>query len=496
MARHRVGEHVGPIAHRRDDQPVRLCQLHPQRRRHRPTQAARVRFLIPTVERPQCQRIHRRAQFRQHRRIQPLNCIGQAQADPGLRHPRPLPALFRRSANARSDIGDLRRHPGAPVRATVRPQWRHRLDQTGDDVGGLPGQRQIGVEIPHRKPAVQRVRPRLNHHAPGLRRVDRRGPRRQTIQHQDDVGLTQPRLWIGAGRHRMVGRDRQLHRPILHDRDTPGISQNRQRREPLGGTGATLGDDHRIARVRQQFGRLPQCRPGWGKAGRRHPRRRIQCVGGAGAAKHLSRQTEVNRAFRRRAGDGMCPVHHLQRLFGKAQFVVPLCRLSDHRRLVTHFLAPADRDGAGTQPPMLQRWGAAGKQQHRHMFGRGVDRADGAVRQADIGVRHDRLSAAGRQIVAMRHAHRRMLVRNDDGFRQRDILGVRFRQAFDDGGKISAGVGEDVVHADGFQSRQDGAAGGDGCWCLRHWGLRPCRGHCRVALPRSTWTIALWALCR
>ena len=84
------------------------------------------------------------------------------------------------------------------------------------------------------------------------------------------------------------------------------------------------------------------------------------------------------------------------------------------------------------------------------------------IRQPDVGVRHHCLGAAGREVVAVCHAHRGVLVGDHDGSRQGDILGGGFCQALDDRREIRAGIRKNVVHADGLQPGQEGAAGGDG----------------------------------
>ena len=89
------------------------------------------------------------------------------------------------------------------------------------------------------------------------------------------------------------------------------------------------------------------------------------------------------------------------------------------------------------------------------MVASGVDRADGAVGEPDIGMQHHRLGAAGHQIIAMRHAHRRVLMRDDERSRQVDAFGGGLGQAFDDRREVGAGIGEDIVDAERLEPGKD-----------------------------------------
>ncbi|CAN5785418.1 hypothetical protein BH23PSE1_BH23PSE1_18320 [soil metagenome] len=149
-------------------------------------------------------------------------------------------------------------------------------------------------------------------------------------------------------------------------------------------------------------------------------------------------------------------------LLGEPELVVPFAGLAHQRGLVAHLLAPGDRHGARAEAARLGDGRAARHQQHRHMLARRVDRADRAVGEADIGVQHHRLGAAGHRVVAVRHAHRGVLVRDDEGARQRGPRGGGLGQPLDDRREVGAGVGEDDIDAERLQPGEDGAAGRHG----------------------------------
>ena len=155
----------------------------------------------------------------------------------------------------------------------------------------------------------------------------------------------------------------------------------------------------------------------------------------------------------------MAAVENLGDLLGKAQFVIPLDRLAHQRGLVPHFLPPADRHGARTEPALLDRRRAPRHQHHRHMVGGGIERANRAVRQPDIGVQHHGLGPAGQEVIAVRHAKRGMFMRNGDGLRQGDAGCGSLCKSLDDRRKIGSGVGKDIVHAERLQAAEDHTAG-------------------------------------
>jgi hypothetical protein len=158
----------------------------------------------------------------------------------------------------------------------------------------------------------------------------------------------------------------------------------------------------------------------------------------------------------------MRPIEQAGDLLGELQLVIPLASLAHERRLIAHLLSPADRHGAGAKATFLGDRRAARHEQHGNMFAGRIDGPNGAVCEADVGVHHDGLRAAGYEIIAVGHAHCRMLVWNSERDRQLHFVGRRFREAFDDRREIRTGVGEHVVDAKRLQARKNCAAGGNG----------------------------------
>ncbi len=95
------------------------------------------------------------------------------------------------------------------------------------------------------------------------------------------------------------------------------------------------------------------------------------------------------------------------------------------------------------------------------MIGRHVDRPDRTVGEPDVGVQHHRLGPAGRDVVAVRDAHRDVLVRHDDRARHLDPVGLGFGQPFDDRREVGARVDEHDVDAELAQALEDRATSRD-----------------------------------
>jgi hypothetical protein len=93
-------------------------------------------------------------------------------------------------------------------------------------------------------------------------------------------------------------------------------------------------------------------------------------------------------------------------------------------------------------------WGAflgnrrsPGTKQDRHILAGRVDEPADRIGGADIDMHHHRLRPAGRQIGAMRHSHRQVLMRHGDRLRQ--IVEAAMRcVSLDDRRKIGAGITE------------------------------------------------------
>ncbi len=248
---------------------------------------------------------------------------------------------------------------------------------------------------------------------------------------------------------------------LIHG-STPIVGEPGQCGERLPRPRSALGEDHRPFRLRKDLGgALNVLRTRSGDR-RGHRQRRTNRLRGTWLAQHLAREAHVDRPPRGRVCDCVGPVDQLAHLLGEPQLVLPFRGLPDQGSLIAHLLTPADRHRPGTEPALLSHRRAAGEEQHRHVLDRRVDGADGAVGETDIRVGDDRLRAAGGEIVAVRHAHGRVLVRGYDGNRQRQILRCGFGQPLDYRRKIRAGVGKDIVDAHCLQTRQKRATRGDG----------------------------------
>ncbi len=187
----------------------------------------------------------------------------------------------------------------------------------------------------------------------------------------------------------------------------------------------------------------------------------VELVGRARLAQHLARQAEVDGPLGCRRGDRVRAVEQFGHLLGEAHLVLPLARLAHERGLVAHLLAPSDRDGPRSEPAALDGGCATRHQDHRDVIGRHVDRPDRAVGEPDVGVQDHGLGAAGREVVAVGHPHRDVLVRHDDGARHVDAVRLGLGQPFDDRREVGAGVDEHDVDAELAQPLEDRAARGD-----------------------------------
>ena len=211
----------------------------------------------------------------------------------------------------------------------------------------------------------------------------------------------------GARTQWMVDRQRQPRRAQLGDRRRPPVGEVAERREQL--RSAARGD-HQRARGRREPGRDRRDRGGVGVGGcgRRH--RAHGRVGGLG--ERLPRQAQVDRPARRRHRHRQRPPHQVADGRAVAQLVVPLRDLAQHAALVEHLLSPVDGVAAAAAPARLADRGAPGRQQQRHLLAVRVDQSHQRVRGAHVDVHHRGLRPAGREVVAVRHPDRDVLVQD------------------------------------------------------------------------------------
>ena len=192
VAGDRVGEQVRAVAHRGHDEPLGIGELHAERAGEAPAEPARVRLLAPRAVLGQAERLERAAQLGEDGR-------SAARGSPRRRSATPTPCVIGvplpRAAAARASLAAGRvvvvddGHAGAPAVAAsgteVAPSPRSSASEAGAD---LARDRQVGPEVPHREPAVQRVRAELHDRAAGRRLVDVRHPRGEAVDDEDHVG--------------------------------------------------------------------------------------------------------------------------------------------------------------------------------------------------------------------------------------------------------------------------------------------------------------------
>ena len=136
----------------------------------------------------------------------------------------------------------------------------------------------------------------------------------------DHVGLGDPAVRLGPDVHRMPGRDRCCHRPVLAHRDGPFVGQAGQGGEPGDVPGAPLGEDHRPLGAGQQLGRAGQQGGVRAGRGRGHGRQRLQGGRRARLAQDLSWKAQVHRS----AGVDMAANGRQDALLGAPRVLAPL----------------------------------------------------------------------------------------------------------------------------------------------------------------------------
>jgi hypothetical protein len=158
--------------------------------------------------------------------------------------------------------------------------------------------------------------------------------------------------------------------------------------------------------------------------------------------KHLARQGQIDRSPRLAHGDVEGAIDdRLHRLAG-AQFVIPLHVFAQHAALVEGFLTPMNGPVARGDAAGLGKRRAAGGEQQRNVVARGIDEAVDRIGGTDGDMHHDRGRLTGDAVIAVRHGHGDVLVR--DRHEARDLCVLRAGQRLHDRGEIRSGVGEYV----------------------------------------------------
>jgi hypothetical protein len=148
-------------------------------------------------------------------------------------------------------------------------------------------------------------------------------------------------------------------------------------------------------------------------------------------------------------------------MLARPQFIVPLGVFADNAGLVEIFLAPVDREIARGDMAELRVRRPARHQQQRNPVAIGIHQCADRIAGADRDVNHDRRGLAGREVMAVRHRHREVLVRH--GHDRRNGVGGVADAAYglDDRREIGAGIGEQRGYAVGAQAAQQDFGVGD-----------------------------------
>ena len=244
---------------------------------------------------------------------------------------------------------------------------------------------------------------------------------------------------------------------LVDDRGAQRLGQRDERGDGAGIAPDGLGENQRPPRRREDArGGGDRVRPGHRRRRLRRARRRGVLERLLRLGQHLARKREVHGALRLRAGDGERTIHDRLELQEVTQLVVPLHELAREARLVERLLRPVDRPVARAgQARLGDRIAPRGKQ-HRHADARGVDDTGQCVGGTDDDVDHYRLRPPGHHRVAVRHGHRRRLVRHRDRSRQRLSLRQPFGPRLDERREVGARVGEHVLDAAGGEQLEIG----------------------------------------
>ncbi len=103
---------------------------------------------------------------------------------------------------------------------------------------------------------------------------------------------------------------------------------------------------------------------------------------------------------------------------------------------------------------------AAGHHEDRDIVAGGVDHAHERVGQAHIYMHHHRLRLARGHVVPVRHGHRGGFMGRDDGGGDGQVRLLVLGVSFDDGRKVGACIGEQIVDAMLFEPHQNGFSRG------------------------------------
>ena len=300
VADHRIGEHVGAIAQRRDDEFVGRREFSAERCAEAPAQSA------GGPEREKRAGLFARAMVGTQRIfVDDDRVLADSFADR-------MREIFRRDRRAgRGILRELRAprahafgQSGAPRRDARVGHLQARFDRARERIERLRRarlNRKVARETAHRIANVERVFADVCDTAAARRMLQMRNPRHVGLDHDHQVGVSQERAGLEAEMHRMTRR--QAHRTcaMRNDRDGAAFGQALESRHSVGVQGG--GDDQRPLGGGDPFGeRRDRARIGMG---RRRLRARLYRRDrfGEGSGERLARQHEIDGPTRMRHRD-------------------------------------------------------------------------------------------------------------------------------------------------------------------------------------------------
>ena len=161
-----------------------------------------------------------------------------------------------------------------------------------------------------------------------------------------------------------------------------------------------------------------------------------------GSCQHLARQGQIDRSPRLAHGDVERAVDDRFHRLAGAQLVIPLHVFAQHAALIEGLLAPMDGPVARGDAAGLGERGAAGGEQQRNIVAGGIDQAVDRIRGADGDMHHHCGRFTGNAVIAVRHGHGDVLVR--DRHEARGLRTLCPGQRLHDRGEIRSGIGEYV----------------------------------------------------
>ena len=219
MAGRRVAEHVGAVAEGRDQRLVGRGELRAERGAQAPAQAARGRVAEVAHRLADRQLLEQDRVLVDEDRVVGQQPVHALRCEPGSHR-------SRAAARLATGRGRLRSH-GLPsiFYSRGRSVSLRTLAQGVKRRRDAASEREVGPEPAQRIARKERVGADMDHFRFGPGIALRRQPRHVAIDHQDQVGLRQQGLRIPARGERMLGRQRQIARTVVDDRNGKGLGE-------------------------------------------------------------------------------------------------------------------------------------------------------------------------------------------------------------------------------------------------------------------------------